>query len=230
MPILVTVPKCRRSAAIHPVDEYVARLGAALPGPRRRKADLVAEARDSLIDASEALKARGYDRGTAERIAVADFGDLDEVVPGYRTELGFVQGRRTAVLLVSVMLAQPIVWLEGTWPWNQDVDESAPSAVQPLLDRFVELSGLVVIIASIIAVAALGIGVRSQLVRGQVVRTTAFVALASCLLIGGGSIGLAVVGAHSAGEAITGILWIGLFVLTPLTAVGLSAGRCLRLA
>jgi hypothetical protein len=82
------------------IDAYVAELGGILRGPRRAKADLLDEARDSLVDAVRAYQDRGLDRQAAERRAVEEFGDVAEIAPGYQTELGLVQGRRTALLVL----------------------------------------------------------------------------------------------------------------------------------
>ncbi|PZG15491.1 permease prefix domain 1-containing protein [Nonomuraea aridisoli] len=85
------------------IDDYVAELSGALSGPHGPKRDLVVEARDSLVDAADALEAEGVDRAEAERLAVAEFGEIREVAPGYQAELTAVSGRRLGVLLfVSV--------------------------------------------------------------------------------------------------------------------------------
>ncbi|WP_043639286.1 permease prefix domain 1-containing protein [Nonomuraea candida] len=85
------------------IDDYVAKLDGALRGPRRPKRDLVVEARDSLLDTADALEADGLDRAEAERVAVAEFGEVSEIAPGYQAELTAAAGRRMGVLLfVSV--------------------------------------------------------------------------------------------------------------------------------
>ena len=80
------------------IDAYVADLADALRGPRRAKADLIAEARDSLVDATEAYARRGFDRAAAERRAVQEFGMIAEIAVGYQTELGLAQGPRSCWL------------------------------------------------------------------------------------------------------------------------------------
>ncbi|UBU17254.1 permease prefix domain 1-containing protein [Nonomuraea gerenzanensis] len=87
------------------IDDYVAELDGALSGPRGAKRDLVVEARDSLVDTAEAFEAGGLPRAEAERLAVAEFGEVREVAPGYQAELTAVAGRRLGVLLfISVPL------------------------------------------------------------------------------------------------------------------------------
>lgn len=144
VPILGGVPRTRAAVpAPTPVESYLAELSRALSGPRRRKADLMAEAHDHLVDATEAFEADGLSRLDAEREAVHDFGDLRDVVPGYRAELGIAQGRRTAVMLCLVLLAQPIVWQEGVWAWTQHPETA--NAFAALMNQLVMVVGMLAI-------------------------------------------------------------------------------------
>ncbi|ACZ88008.1 permease prefix domain 1-containing protein [Streptosporangium roseum] len=69
------------------IDDYVDRLYRMLKGPSHAKRDLLAEARDGLLDATEALERRGLGRVEAERRAVREFGLLSEIAHGYQREL-----------------------------------------------------------------------------------------------------------------------------------------------
>ena len=101
------------------IDGYLDGLAVALRGPDRLRTDLLAEARDSLVDAVEAHRARGLPAGDAERRAVAEFGTYRDVVPGYQAELAVAQGRFTAWLLVlalpALYLVAPLMWWKGPW-------------------------------------------------------------------------------------------------------------------
>ncbi len=110
------------------IDAYVERLGAVLYGPRRVKAELLAEVRDGLWDAAWALQQRGVDPQEAEAQAVRDFGDVELVARECQRELAAVQGRRTAIWLAAMVPASVLVtsllWLlkpqwgvppQGTW-------------------------------------------------------------------------------------------------------------------
>src|SRR5207244_7286136 len=97
------VPWMCDASGVREVDRYVAGLGAALRGPRRVKADLLVEARDSLVDAAEAYRAEGATQAEADRQAVAEFGTLAEIVPAYQAELAVAQGRRTALLIALAL-------------------------------------------------------------------------------------------------------------------------------
>ncbi len=215
-----------RGSTLTPVDDYLTGLSRALPGPRRRKADLLAEARDHLVDATEAFEADGLERDKAEREAVADFGALDDVVPGYRAELAVSQSRRTAMLLFLVLILQPIVWQENAWSWNQD--PVAESALNDFLQTLVRSLGMVTIAGAVLAVIAGGVGMRYPIVREHVSRATSLFALASSVVISAIGVGMAATSSGSA--ALLDYAIVSGFVVLPLVVVGLQAGRCLRLA
>jgi hypothetical protein len=209
-----------------PVDEYLTALNRSLGGPRRRRADLLAEARDHLTDATEALEAEGLSRYDAERAAVADFGGLDDVVPGYRAELAVSQGRRTAMMLLLALIIQPIVWAQGVWSWNQDASGETP--LNAFLQTFVRSIGMVVIAGAVLAVIAAGVGLRHPLIRDHVSRVTGIFALVSSVVIGLIGILMTVSDGHL--PSLLDLSVAGGFVVLPLMFVSLQAGRCLRLA
>jgi hypothetical protein len=208
-----------------PVDDYLNGLRRALPGPRRRKADLLAEARDHLVDATEAFEADGLDRVSAEREAVADFGELDEVVPGYRAELAVSQSRRTAFLLFAALIIQPIVWQEGVWSWNRDPVQE--SALNDFLQTLVRSVGMLTIGGAVLAVIAAGVGMRYPIVRDHVSRATSLFALATSVVISAIGVAMASSSAH---VTLLDYAVVSGFVVLPLVFVGLQAGRTLRLA
>lgn len=228
VPILVAVPSSASVVTRDPVERYLAELSRALRGPRRRKADLLAEARDSLVDATEAYEADGLSEHEAKEHAVAEFGELAEVVPGYRAELGIAQGRRTAVLLTLVMTAQPIVWREGVWVWNQHPE--SPTPLVTFLNDLVMLAGMVAIVGSVLALVASGIGLRYEPIRDRATKTTARFALLSSASVSGIGIALATASRAADGSGASGLLAVGIFVVAPLLLVSRSAHRCLRLA
>lgn len=222
------MPTSGTVAAKHPVETYLTGLSRALSGPRRRKADLLAEARDSLVDATEAFEVDGLSRQEAEQQAVADFGDLSEVVPGYRAELGIAQGRRTAVMLCLVMLAQPIIWKEGVWAWNQHPVSSGGFAA--FLNQLVMVVGSIAITGSVLALVATGLGLRYPVVRDRATRTTALFALGSCVAVSVISICMALSSSELNGSGLGSLTVVAGFVVIPLAFVSRSAQRCLRLA
>ncbi|GAA2857275.1 permease prefix domain 1-containing protein [Nonomuraea rubra] len=121
------------------IDDYVAELDGVLSGPHGPKRDLVVEARDSLVDTADALEADGLERAEAERQAVAEFGEVHEVAPGYQAELTAVAGRRLGVLLFISVPITVAMWsvLWRIYPAGDDVWLSQPwwySPASRLLD------------------------------------------------------------------------------------------------
>ncbi|GAA0409959.1 hypothetical protein Acor_35870 [Acrocarpospora corrugata] len=112
--------------ATETVDGYVARLGRTLHGPGRLKRDLLAEARDSLLDAAEAHRAGGLGRDRAERLAIEEFGPVEVVAPGYQEELAAGQGRRTAAFLFVTVPLTALMW-SVIW----QIFPAAETAVKP---------------------------------------------------------------------------------------------------
>jgi hypothetical protein len=101
------------------IDEYLAGLSRRLAGPRRVKADLLAEARDGLVDAAEAYADAGLPSSEAVARALRDFGDYRQVAADYQAELAAAQGRRTALLVTivmpSLMPVSRLMWRGGPW-------------------------------------------------------------------------------------------------------------------
>ncbi|MFC6158019.1 permease prefix domain 1-containing protein [Kribbella jiaozuonensis] len=209
-----------------PIDEYLAALSKQLSGPRRRKADLLAEAGDHLTDATEAFEADGFDRYDAEKHAVADFGAIEDVAPGYQAELAISQSRRTALLLFAALIIQPIVWQSGAWIWTSVPDQATP--LNDLLQTVVRAVGMVVIAGAVLAVLATGIGVRYPMVREHLSRATALFTLGGSALIAGIGVTMTATSSHPPGIPAYGI--VGTFVVLPLALVSVQAARCLRLA
>jgi hypothetical protein len=92
------------------IDDYVTGLSHTLRGPRRPKLDMITEARDSLLDTAEALEGEGLDRAEAERIAVEEFGPINEIAPGYQEGLSISAGRRLACLLFLSVPLTSLMW------------------------------------------------------------------------------------------------------------------------
>jgi|tagenome__1003787_1003787.scaffolds.fasta_scaffold20852335_3 hypothetical protein len=93
-----------------PRHDVLARLAAGLRGPRRVRADLLAELRDGLEDATAALEAEGLQPHQARQQAVAEFGDPDALVGELQAELTAVQARRTALLVAVVSPIVSLAW------------------------------------------------------------------------------------------------------------------------
>ncbi|GGL24813.1 permease prefix domain 1-containing protein [Planomonospora parontospora] len=139
------------------IDDYVAELGRTLRGPRGLRLDLVTEARDSLLDAAEALEDGGLERTEAERAAVEEFGAVHEIAPGYQEELSVAAGRRLAALL---FLAVPLTAVMWTAVWK--LFPTAPAAYDAWPGWFVPVARAVDVVQMVIgmigALALLALG------------------------------------------------------------------------
>ncbi|MFG2036530.1 permease prefix domain 1-containing protein [Dactylosporangium sp. NPDC048998] len=159
-----------------PIDAYVASLRGALRGPRTAKADLVAEARDGLIDAAARYEDDGLDRVTAERAAVEEFGPVADLVPEFQRELALTQGRRTAIVVGAAIAAQSVVselaWRHAAtgWTWQ-------PGRAYAILANTVDYAAYAVVAGALLAALACGIGGRYVSVGRKFVRATGIAAI-----------------------------------------------------
>jgi hypothetical protein len=89
-----------------PIEDYVSSLAAALHGPARTKARMVAEVREDLTDAVSERTRAGLPYQRAADQAVREFGTADELVVSWQRELTIAQARHTAR---AVALTVPFV-------------------------------------------------------------------------------------------------------------------------
>lgn len=92
-----------------PIEQHLAALDAALHGPARAKARMLAEAHGGLTDAAAALAASAA-LANAEEAAVRDFGSVAEVAPAFQQELTVLQARRTALAVAVTVPALMLCW------------------------------------------------------------------------------------------------------------------------
>jgi hypothetical protein len=204
-------------------EEYVAALDGALVGPGRVRRGLVQEARDHLEDATAALGDSGYGRPEAERIAVADFGELDEIVPAFQTTLAVAASRRTAWLLLAALSIQPLLW-DG--PLGHD-DRPAPDGLLfAILDHLVEWGGGVMILAAVLMLAATGIGNRRFAAGRAVARLNAVTTIVFSASIKVIAVGMVLLSGAGQPQA-----WLMLlvFIMVPFSAAATQARRTLAL-
>ncbi|MFF0863790.1 permease prefix domain 1-containing protein [Nonomuraea sp. NPDC003560] len=143
------------------IDDYVADLDRALSGPSGAKRDLVVEARDSLSDTADALEADGLDRAEAERLAVAEFGPVTEIAPGYQSELTAVAGRRLGLLLFISVPLTALMWsmVWRTYPADPALWVGRP-AWYHLISKLLDICQLATGLYGGLALLALGRGAR----------------------------------------------------------------------
>ena len=203
-------------------EAYVAALDDALAGPARVRRDLVQEARDHLEDATDAFRRAGHDRSDSERLAVADFGELDEIVPAFQTTLAVAAARRTAWMLVAVLAIQPLLWDGPLGPHG-----AAPDGwFFAFLDTSVEYVGGAMILVAIGLVLATGIGNRRYAAGRGIARITGFTTLGAAVMIK--LMGVAMV-LLSSGTQLGSWLLLLAFIVVPFSAAASQARRTLAL-
>lgn len=142
------------------ITRFVGELAAALHGPRRVRAGLLAEVRDGLDDAAAAHRSHGVSALAAESRAVAEFGQVSDLAALYQAELTANQARRTTALLAVCFPMIHAMWeLFGR---TGHAWASAPEAANRLAETLDIASG----VTAGAAVAGLLLLVRRARVRG----------------------------------------------------------------
>ena len=205
---------------------YLARLDAALVGPRRARRSLLAEVADHLEDATDALVEAGLDRAEAEQRAVADFGDVAEVAPDFQTVLAAASSRRTATLLLLALGLQPFLWDRGLG-LAAATHVSAPDTwLYAALDQAVELTGALVLVGAVLALLANGVGGRWVGYGRPVARATATLSLVGASAMP--ALCVSMTAMTQAGPAFWAL--VAVLMLAPMAGVALSARRTLAAA
>ncbi|MEU4835877.1 permease prefix domain 1-containing protein [Streptosporangium sp. NPDC023615] len=143
------------------IDDYVTGLDRALRGPRSLRLDMVAEARDGLLDTAEAMQDAGLGREEAERAAVEEFGPIREIAPGYQDRLGVASARRLAATLFVGVPLTTLMWsmIWRVFPTAGTVYESTPGWFVPVA-RGLDMLQLFIGLIGGVALLVLGRGLR----------------------------------------------------------------------
>lgn len=207
-----------------PRSDYLARLDAALVGPRRTRRSLVREAADHLDDATEALVDAGYDEESAARRAVVDFGSVPDIAASFQTALAVAASRRTAWLLLLVLGYQPLLWDSGLNLASNSADAPSDRWLFHLLDSAIEAGSWIVLAGALFLLVATGIGNRWWFIGRATARFTGAFALAATAFVPLTSVGMIV----AAGSVDVGLWMLALaLVVLPLAGVAVSARRTL---
>jgi hypothetical protein len=94
-----------------PIAAYLDELGARLLGPRRRRAQILAELGDGLNQATDQHLNAGMSAQQSQAAAVAQFGSPEAVADAFEGELATVYARRTIALYVITGPLVGIWWL-----------------------------------------------------------------------------------------------------------------------
>lgn len=211
-----------------PVTRYLRDLDARLVGPRRVRRGMVSEAGDHLSDAVDAYVRAGHEPLDSARMAVADFGSVDEVAPAFQTTLAVASARRTSWILIAILCVQPMLWDRGLM-LGVDAGAAAPSGMLfTLLDHLVEYGGTLTVVAALACLFATGMGNRWHRAGRGIAKATALFALAVCLVLPLVSTALVLtVGATDVAMRFT---YMTALLFLPLALAARSARNCLAAA
>lgn len=213
----------RRLGAM-PLATYVSDLEAALAGPRRVRRDLVREAADHLDDATEAYLRAGCAPQEAEERAVADFGTVAEVAPGFQATIALASARRTALLLLVVLGMQPLLWDGGLEIAGHRHNPDSP--LYRVLDTGVEVVGFLGIVGAVTALALTLVGQRWVADSRRTARIAAWYGMTAAISVKLTGVALML----TAGRVTPAVIALTVaFLVVPLSLVGASARRTLAL-
>lgn len=163
------------------IDQYVAQLRRKVRGPLLPRRGMLRELRDGLLDAADAHRAAGASDAEAQRLAVEEFGPVEVVAAGVRTELAAVAARYLAGLIVVLGAVQ---FALATYTWTTAAAAQGwpqPAPWYGVLSQAVDVSSFAFMGLAGLAVLALGRGARLLPTR-RVVRVMAVVTLADVVL------------------------------------------------
>ena len=212
------------------IDDYVRRLDRSLAGPGRLKADLLAEARDGLVDAAEGYREQGLSQAQAQARALAEFGPVHHVRPDYQTELAVGAARRVALLLATVPITMGslsgLMWRGAPWTRGPLPSHHTYSLVAHAVDRV----SMVLAVLALAAFAALTAGARRWPVRRRAARVVAVGGLLALVTLYGCGATIYLMSLHQFGPAM--LDWAplqlgGLVVLAGYGYLGVTVRRAL---
>jgi hypothetical protein len=126
------------------VADYLAEVGAQLPGPIAARARITDELGDGLMEALETHQARGCSPQEATAAAIAEFGDPPMVAAAFGPELAAVQARRVALGLLVTGPLVGLAWIAAVTvntlpPWRHQL--TGPWLALPLVGLALAAAG-----------------------------------------------------------------------------------------
>jgi hypothetical protein len=211
-----------------PVERYLHELGSALPGRSARKAAILAEVADGLMESVDARRDEREDRNDAASSAVAEFGPARELAVAFVREMAGSAAHRVGLALV---VSGPIVGL--AW-----LTAFAIGSGRHWLDELPTVLGwlpgyallmLAVIVSAVVAfLAGQGPAVRHLPIGPREAAAAATLAAVGCVAVD------ALLLTHLARLAVDGVIPLGLASVPALLSLGRSllalaaARRCIE--
>lgn len=108
------------------IESYLSQVTAALPGPGRARAGIIAELRGGLLDAADAHLRAGLAPPAAAQTAVAEFGHPAQVAAGFRPGLAAAQARHVAAALLVTGPLIGLLWAAAARASHIGVRDAPP--------------------------------------------------------------------------------------------------------
>ncbi|MER5279151.1 hypothetical protein ABT025_25870 [Streptomyces sp. NPDC002809] len=154
--------KAPESPADDPIEAHLADLTAALQGPARLKARMVAELREGLLDTARELSPDAEPGRDAARRAICQFGTVAELAPSFQHELTITQARHTARTVIlnvpCLLVCWSLVELSG-----RAAGHRLPGTLQVAAAHLGGLSALTALLAAVLLSATGSLGRRLPL-------------------------------------------------------------------
>ena len=178
----MTSPAPAEPARVQSIESYLSQVTAALPGPPRARAGIVAELRGGLLDATDAHGRAGLTPPAAAQAAVAEFGHPAQVAAAFRPGLAATQARHLAATLLVTGPLIGLLWVAAArashigvhdappWQWA-----STPPAA-PIAFPLMAAVFLITVWTALITLAATGRLTRWLPCRPRLAPTTAAIA------------------------------------------------------
>lgn len=122
----MTSPTPGGLAPAQSIESYLSQVAAALPGPARARADIVAELRGGLLDATDAHRRAGLAPPAAAQAAVAEFGHPAQVAAAFRPGLAATQARHVAATLLVTGPLIGLLWATAARASHIGVHDAPP--------------------------------------------------------------------------------------------------------
>jgi hypothetical protein len=213
-----------------PAERLLAEVAARLHGPRARRADLLAELRDGLDDATEAAVAGGAEPAEARSRISREFGDSTRLAAELQEELAVHAARRSVRVVAVVAPGLELAWSLLYPRLAAPVAARHPEIVgRPWMAQLEGLSTLTLAALAMLCLAALGVPRLARPASRAAGVVTALLVLtisstSAVMLSDDGGITLVTLGSSPAG------LTLGLCSLAGLVVMSVAACRALRTA
>lgn len=203
------------------ISHFLRELESAIPGRSPAKRDLLDEARDGLVDATEAYEQCGRSEVEAAGLALRDFGPVAVVAPDFRREVSMRQCRDTARRMWVTFVVLFCCWQAAL----ASPGFGEPSATISLWATSLAGVWALTSLVGVVGFLATGrLGARAGATRGHLPRLIAGASIVGCTSSAAG-FGLLLTQATFAVPVVVGLGCLSALGLARLARSGLECGQ-----